>query len=111
VKNDDFGEDIVSKPYPEYKYQSVLKGPKIREKGAFLKAINRSNLDHLYGLNPLEKRSNYFFCPKKVILGAQKKQNSENTLLQETFQLNQPDLVKVVKREEPKRDRSRGKTI
>jgi hypothetical protein len=33
----------VSKPYLKYKYQSVLKGPKIQEKKAFLKAINGAN--------------------------------------------------------------------
>jgi hypothetical protein len=32
VENDDFGEDIVSKPYLKYKYQSVSTGPKLAEK-------------------------------------------------------------------------------
>jgi hypothetical protein len=32
VENDDFSEDIVLKPYPKYKYQSVSTGPKMVEK-------------------------------------------------------------------------------
>jgi hypothetical protein len=35
VENDDFGEDIISKPYPKYKYQSVSTGPKSAKKEAF----------------------------------------------------------------------------
>jgi hypothetical protein len=35
VQNDDFGEDIGSKPYPKYQYQSVSTGPNPLKKKAF----------------------------------------------------------------------------
>jgi hypothetical protein len=56
VNNDDFGKDIVLKPYLKYKYQSVSKGPKPVKKEAFLEAINGSNLDHIYDLNLLKTK-------------------------------------------------------
>jgi hypothetical protein len=56
VDNDSFSEDITSKPYLKYEYQTVSKGPKIVEKEAFLKAINNGVSDHLYSLNPLGKK-------------------------------------------------------
>jgi hypothetical protein len=33
--DDDFGEDIGSKPYPKYQYQLATKGPKSAGKKAF----------------------------------------------------------------------------
>jgi hypothetical protein len=63
VKNNDFSEDIMSKPYPKYKYQSVSKGPKPAEKEVFLKAINRFNSEHLYIINPFKKRGYYLYYP------------------------------------------------
>jgi hypothetical protein len=56
VKNDDFGEEITSKPYPKYVYKIAKKGPKTIEKEAFLKAINGDSFDHLYSLNLLKKK-------------------------------------------------------
>jgi hypothetical protein len=47
VKDDDFNNDIRSKPYSKYQYQLNLKGPKTEEKEAFLKAINRLSINHL----------------------------------------------------------------
>jgi hypothetical protein len=52
VKNDDFEEEIISKPYPKYVYKIAKKVPKTTEKEAFFKAINRDSFDHLYNLNP-----------------------------------------------------------
>jgi Transposase IS4 len=62
VDNDDFGEDISSKPYLKYNYQSVLKEPKRLEKKAFLRAINNS-INHSYDLNLFRKKGYYCFCP------------------------------------------------
>jgi hypothetical protein len=53
------------KPYPKYKYQTVSTGPKIAEKEAFLKVFNGSFSEHLYILNPLEKKGYCFFYIKK----------------------------------------------
>jgi hypothetical protein len=64
VNNDDFGEEITSKPYLKYVYQHFLKGPKPAKKEAFLKAINDFK-NHLYNEHPLKKRGLYFFCSKK----------------------------------------------
>jgi hypothetical protein len=75
VNNDNFDKDIVSKPYPKYKYQSVSKGPKSAKKEAFLEAINGSNLDHIYGLNPLKTKGWCYFCLKEGILKPQKRRN------------------------------------
>jgi hypothetical protein len=73
VDNNDFREEITSKPYSKYVYQSVKKRPKTREKGAFFKAILEQNLEHLYALNPEGKAGYCFFCPKKSNLGLEKK--------------------------------------
>jgi Transposase IS4 len=81
VNNDNFGEEITSKPYPKYVYQPVSKGPKLTEKEAFLKAINGVSSDHLYGLNPLDKCGFCFFCEKK----SPKSRKSTNSLFQKTF--------------------------
>jgi hypothetical protein len=109
VDNDSFGEDITSKPYLKYEYQPVLKGLKIVEKEDFLKAINNGVSNHLYSLNPLGKKGRCFFYIKKSTLKALKEQESANFLFQTTFQLNQKDLIEVLKRKEPKRKRFRGK--
>ena len=68
VDSDDFGEDITLKPYLKYKYQEFSKGPKKEGKEAFLKAINGSNIDHIFGLNLLKKKGYCYFCLKKSIL-------------------------------------------
>ena len=77
VKNDDFREEITSKLYSKYVYQSVLKGRKSDEKEAILKTIDGLNIDHIYGLNPLRKNGWYFFCPKKTALKPQKEKELE----------------------------------
>ena len=105
VKNDDFGEEISSKPYPKYVYQSVSKGPKSAEKESFFESLNTFSLNHLYGENPLQKKGYYFFCPKK----AQKKQKLTNFLFEKTLQLNEKDLIEVKKRKKPKKNRLRLK--
>jgi hypothetical protein len=51
VENDNFSEDIISKPYLKYKYQSVSTGLKSVKKEAFFKAISKEDLEHLYVLN------------------------------------------------------------
>ena len=56
VKNDDFGEEITSKPYSKYVYQPVSKGPKSEKKEAFFEESNKDFSDHLYRLNPLRKK-------------------------------------------------------
>jgi hypothetical protein len=53
--------DFTLKPYSKYEYQAVSKGPKTAEKGAFLKAISESNLNHSCGLNPLKKEVIIYF--------------------------------------------------
>jgi hypothetical protein len=105
VDNDNFGEEITSKPYSKYIYKPVLTGPKPAKKEEFLKDINRSSSNHLYSENLLKKRGYCFFCPKKTILKDSKKQKSDNSLFQRTFQFDQNDLIEVDKREEPKRKR------
>jgi hypothetical protein len=105
IDNDNFGEEITSKPYSKYIYEPVLTGLKPAKKEEFLKDINGFSSNHLYGENPLKKRGYYFFCPKKTILKDSKKQKSNNSLFQRTFQLDQNDLIEVDKREELKRKR------
>jgi hypothetical protein len=67
VENDDFSEDIRSKPYLKYKYQSVSNRLKSASKEAFFKAINECLIDHLYVLHPLEKLGYCFLYPKRSI--------------------------------------------
>ena len=57
VKNDDFGEEITSKLYLKYVYQTAEKGSKPTEKETFLKAIDGFSSDHLYDENPLKRKS------------------------------------------------------
>jgi hypothetical protein len=104
VENDDFGEDIISKSYPKYKYQSVSTGPKPAKKETFLKG----NLEHLYVLHPLKKSGYCFFCPKKSTEEAFKEQDSTQSSFQAIFQFNLNDLIKVPKEKESKRERFRG---
>jgi hypothetical protein len=70
----------VLKPYLKYKYQSILIRSKTAEKEVFLKAINKDNLEHLYVLNPLNRKENCFFYPKKSNLGAKKQRNLDEFL-------------------------------
>ena len=105
VKNDDFREEIISKPYSKYVYQPVSKERKSTEKEVFLETIDQFSFDHLYGENPLKKKGHYFFCPKK----SQKLQKSAN-LFERTFQLNQEKaVIEVQKEEDRKRERFRLK--
>jgi hypothetical protein len=99
----------VSKPYPKYEYQPEKSGPKKAEKESFLKAINGSNSDHLYGLNPLGKKNHCFFCPKKSTLRAQKQGDSKEFPLFQEKKLNPSDLMEIPKKKEPKREQFRGK--
>jgi hypothetical protein len=109
VNDNDFGEEITSKPYPKYVYQTAEKGPKSAKKEAFLKAINGNSSDYIYGENPLKKRGYCFLCPKKGQKG-QKSQESTNFLFKRTLQLDkEKDLIEVQKRKEPKERRFRSK--
>jgi hypothetical protein len=111
VDNDDFGADFMSKdlkPYPKYQYQTPLRGPKIAKKEALLTTINGSILEHLYALNLLGKKGNCFFCPKKSNLGPLKEQEKANSQFGMIFQLNQNDLIQVIKSKEPKKRRFQG---
>jgi hypothetical protein len=79
MDSDDFGEEIYSKPYPKYVYKSPKIGPKIDRKEAFFKAINGASTEHLYSLNPLNRRNFCYFCQKnssKLV----KKENIFNSL-------------------------------
>ena len=109
VKNDDFGEEITSKPYPKYVYQIAKKGPKTTEKEAFLEAINGISSNHIYGENPSKRVGYYWFCSKKDTLKDQKEQKSAISQAQKTFQLNQNDLIEIQKKKEPKRIQFRPK--
>ena len=56
------------------------------------------------------KKTGYcYFRPKKATLKDQKEQKLASFLSQRTFQLNQKDLIKVPKKEEPKRMRFQPK--
>jgi hypothetical protein len=99
----------VSKPYPKYKYQSVSKGLKPIKKEAFLKAINGSNLDYIYSLNPLKTKGWCYFCLKKGILQPQKKEESETFQHKKVFQFNQESLIEVRERGRLKPVQIRGK--
>jgi len=108
VDSDDFGEDIGSKPYLKYEYQSVSKGPKRASQKAFLEAISGS-IDHLYDLHPLRKKGYCVLCPKKSTLKALKESDSASCPFELTFQLDSEDLVEMRDRKEPKRVQFRGK--
>ena len=108
VKNDDFGEEITSKPYPKYVYEPVSTGPKSEKKEAILEHMNDS-LNHLYDQHPSRKTGYCFFCSKTTILKDQKKQNQIDSQFQRTFELNQHDLIQIEKKKEPKRTRIRSK--
>jgi hypothetical protein len=88
MKNNDFSEDIILKPYLKYKYQSVLKGPKPIVKEVFLKAINGFNSEHLYFINPFKKRGYCLYYPKKSNLRPQKEQEFKKFEFQRKFLLN-----------------------
>ena len=110
MDNDDFGEEITSKPYLKYVYQPAKKGPKTAEKEAFLRAIDDFS-NHLYGENPSKKRGRYFFCTKKSNLKPSKKQELGQFSSYSTFQLNKEDNAEIWKEKGPKREEFRGKMV
>ena len=110
VDSDDFGEEIAFKPYPKYVYQNPKIGPKMEEKKAFLKTINRDLNDHLYDLNPYGKRGFCFLCPKKDNLNIQKRQKSANFLFQKVYEFNQQNLIEIQRDKQSKQERFRGKS-
>ena len=109
VKNDDFGEEITSKPYSKYIYQSNLEGRKPAEKETFLRSINGGNSDHLYDQNPLINKDWCFFCPKKASKAPLKEQETSILSNRKKFQLNQEDLIEIEKKERSKKVRIREK--
>ena len=102
MNSDDFGEDIASKPYPKYKYQTGFTKRKKDEKEAFLKAKNGFNSEHLYTQNPLGRKGLCFFCSKKTSKTPLKEQESSTFLNRKVFQLNQSDLIEIQEKESPK---------
>jgi hypothetical protein len=66
-------------------------------------------LKHSYILDPLGRKRYCYFCPKKTILRPQKEEKSAGFSFQTRFQLNQSDLIEISKRNEPKKERFRGK--
>ena len=68
MDSDDFDEDITLKPYLKYKYQKVSTKRPLTEKIAFLKTINGSKSDYVYGLNPLKEKGSCYFHLKKGTL-------------------------------------------
>ena len=109
IDNDDFGQEITSKPYPKYQYQSGIRGRKSTTKEAFLDAINGFNSEHLYTQNPLGKKGWCFFCLKRTPKTPLKEQESSTFLNRKVFQLNHSDLIEIQKKENPKRIQERGK--
>jgi hypothetical protein len=109
VDNNSFDKDITSKPYSKYEYQAISKGPKTTEKRAFLKAINGSISDYLYDLYPLNKRSHCFFYLKKTNFEPLKEQEPTDSNFKITFKLEQSNLNEVLKSEQSKQRRFRGK--
>jgi hypothetical protein len=109
VKNNDFGEEITSKPYSKYVYKIAKTGPKTTEKEAFLKAIDGDSFDHLYGLNPLKKKWVLLFLSQKTVLKDSKRPKSTDFLFDRIFLLNEESLIEVQKKEESKRRRYRSK--
>ena len=105
VKNNDFGEEIISKLYSKYVYQPLLKERKSIERKVFLETIDRFSFDHLYGKNPSKKKGHCFFYPKK----SQKSQKAVS-LFERTFQLNQEKaVIEIQKEENRKRKRIHSK--
>ena len=109
VNSDDFGEEITSKPYPKYEYEEVSVGRPSTDISAFLEAIDGSISDHIYGLNPLGKKSWCYFCPKKGFLEPEKEEESELIQNQRVFRLSQNDLIECQKKGGLKSVRIRGK--
>jgi hypothetical protein len=64
VDNNDFNREISLKLYLKYVYRTAEKGPKIKEKEAFLKSLNSSS-SYLYNKNLLRRRGYCFFYLKK----------------------------------------------
>ena len=57
VDSNDFKDEFHSKPYLKYVYKPPSSGPKRSKNINFLKAVNWSLTDHLYGLDPLKRRN------------------------------------------------------
>jgi hypothetical protein len=71
--------------YLKYKYQLVFIGLKLVEKEAFLNAINRSLIKHLYALHLLEKVGFCFLCEKKSTIKPFQEKESAQISFQATF--------------------------
>jgi len=65
IEDEDFSDKITQKPYPKYKYQSVLTGPKFTEKRAFFKNIHQFS-QHSHIQNPAQKRGHCVICLKRA---------------------------------------------
>ena len=104
MNSNDFDEDITLKPYPKYKYQEVLRGPKKEGKEAFLKAISDQS-NHLYGENPAGKRGYCFFCPKKSNKKPSNQGGSSEFSPYLTLQLNKGENSEMIEKKGPKRER------
>jgi hypothetical protein len=87
IDNDKFRVDFTLKPYPKYQYQPPLKRAKNFRKKDFLKAINRSPLNHLYGLNPLGKRNYYYFLFQKKQFKTSKRAGSTSSSISKHFSI------------------------
>jgi hypothetical protein len=109
VKNNDFGREITSKPYPKYVYETAKKGPKTAEKESFSTIINGSKLKHLYALNPLKKKGWCYFCSKNNISLLQKDKDLNTSLNQKVLKSDQQDLVECREKGGSKKVRNRGK--
>jgi hypothetical protein len=110
VKNDNFGEEITSKPYPKYVYQSVSKGPKPAEKEAFLKAINNIS-SHLYSENPSKKRGYCFFYVKISYSKSSNSTKSEDSLSYLLLMLNKEDNSVISEKKRLNQERYQRKRV
>ena len=110
VKNNDFGEEITSKPYPKYVYEPVSKGPKSEKKESILEHVNDFS-NHLYDEHPSKKRGYCIFCVKTSNIKPSNQQETDQFSSYLTFQLNNEDGSKLVEKKRPKRERFRGRYI
>lgn len=65
VNSDNFGQDIISKPYPKYRYDPIYIGSKEGKKEAFIATFNQRKEVHLRGQHPAKIQRNCFFCSQK----------------------------------------------
>ena len=65
--------------------------------------------DHLYDRNSLGKKGYCFLCPKKSNIKTSREGISTEYLFPMTLQSNKEILMKVLKKQAPKRERFRGK--